>query len=221
MFMDVMELAAKVAIFFIPFLFSLCFHEFAHAWVALKLGDDTAKSMGRLTMNPMSHAHPIGTFLLPLMVIVMNVPVFFGWANPVPVNERNLKNARTDMFWIALAGPLSNVLLAIVGAFLLVGVFHYLPNWGMQTAAIKFLEVFIPLNLALALFNMIPIHPLDGGKVIARFLPYHINRKLEENQQILSFALLFLFISGFLALLRYPIFWGYQLLVGIAERILI
>jgi len=219
--MDLVEVLSKIILLFIPFLFSLCFHEFAHAWVASKLGDNTAKDMGRLSMNPMVHAHPIGTFLLPLMVIVTNVPIFFGWANPVPVNGRNLKNVKTDMFWIALAGPLSNVLLAIIGAFLYVFVFYYLTRWNLQSSAVDFLKVFIPLNLALAFFNLIPIHPLDGGKVIARFLPPHINQKLEENQHILSIALLLLFVGGFLTLLRYPIFWGTEFLIRIAEGILV
>lgn len=219
--MDLLEIVSKVAIYFIPFLFSLCFHEYAHAWVARRLGDSTAEDQGRLSMNPMVHAHPIGTFLLPMMVIVTNVPIFFGWAKPVPVDPRNLRNVKTDMFWIAIAGPLSNVLLAFLGAFALVSVFHYLPDWKMQSAALEFLKVFVPLNLALAFFNMIPIHPLDGGKVLARFLPEDINRKLEENQYILSIALLFLFIGGFLAILRYPIFWGYEFLIRLAEGVLV
>lgn len=219
--MDLLEIASKVGLYFIPFLFSLCFHEFAHGWVAMKLGDDTAKMMGRLSLNPMVHADPIGTFVLPLTVIITGLPVFFGWANPVPVNTRNLKNIRRDMFWIALAGPLSNVILATIGAFSLVMIYGHVAGWEYQSAAMKLLTVFIHINLALAFFNMIPIHPLDGGKVLARFLPAHINQKLEDNQQFLSILLLLLFVGGVLALLRYPIIWSFQLLVGTFERLLL
>ncbi len=219
--MDILEIASRVGLYFIPFLFSLCFHEFAHGWMAMKLGDDTAKTMGRLSLNPMVHADPIGTFVLPLTVIITGLPVFFGWANPVPVNTRNLTNIRRDMFWIALAGPLSNVLLATVGAFGLVMIYGHATGWQYQSASINLLTVFIHINLALAFFNMIPIHPLDGGKVLARFLPAHINQKLEDNQQMLSILLLLLFVGGVLAILRYPILWTSQFLVGIFEKLLL
>src|SRR5690606_16730988 len=114
---DILEKLVKTGIFFVPFLFSLCVHEFAHGWVALKRGDHTARMMGRLTLNPMAHADMIGTFILPLASLFMGSPIFFGWAKPVPVDARNLKNPRTDMFWVAFAGPLSNVLMAFLGAF--------------------------------------------------------------------------------------------------------
>jgi Zn-dependent protease len=109
------EIGHKLALFYVPFLFALCFHEFAHGWIAKTRGDNTAELMGRLTLNPMAHADMIGTFALPIMAIVFSVPIFFGWAKPVPVNIRNLKNPRVDMFWIALAGPASNILLAVLG----------------------------------------------------------------------------------------------------------
>src|ERR1700678_4514201 len=114
------EPVLRVVTGFIPFLFALCAHEFSHGWVANKLGDPTARLMGRLTLNPMAHADPFGTILLPLLAIFFHTP-FFGWAKPVPVNSRNLKNERVGLFWIALAGPGSNMIMALLGALLQAG----------------------------------------------------------------------------------------------------
>ncbi|MEK6556538.1 MAG: site-2 protease family protein [Bdellovibrionota bacterium] len=119
--LDPLHLISLIFIGFVPFLFSLCFHEMAHAWMAKKKGDSTGEVMGRLSMNPFVHADPVGTFILPLSSILFQAPLFFGWAKPVPVNERNLSKPREDMFWIAIAGPASNLLLAIIAAFVCAG----------------------------------------------------------------------------------------------------
>ncbi len=102
---DILALVSKLGMFFIPFLLSLSFHEYAHGFVANMRGDPTPRMMGRLTMNPFAHAHPIGTFLLPGLAILTGIPLFIGWAKPVPINERNLKNPKTDVFWVAFPGP--------------------------------------------------------------------------------------------------------------------
>ena len=214
--MDIVEIGGKLAIFFVPFLFALCFHEFAHGLVAKWHGDDTAEQMGRLTLNPMAHADMIGTFILPISAIVFNIPLFFGWAKPVPVNTRNLKNVKNDMFWIALAGPMSNVLLAVVATLvMMVGI-----RYGLFGEFIKpimsLLQMFVLTNLFLAIFNILPLHPLDGGKVLARFLPASINHKLEQNQQITSFILLGLMISGALTVLKMPVFYLFNHLMAFA-----
>jgi Zn-dependent protease len=212
--MDFVELGAKVALIYMPFLFALCFHEFAHGYVAKLKGDNTAEMMGRLTLNPMSHIDWIGTVALPLVSIVTNLPIFFGWAKPVPVNERNLSRPRADMFWIALAGPLSNVLLAIIGAALFAFAYSRLGGLQVNEPIKMLLNQFILTNLFLAIFNMIPLHPLDGGKVLARFLPASINHKLEQNEQASSLILLVLFISGVMSFLVYPVMWFSNLLVN-------
>lgn len=210
------EMLQRIVIFFVPLLFALCFHEFAHGLVAKWRGDLTAERLGRLTMNPLAHADPIGTFAFPLMSIFLQLPISFGWAKPVPVDPRNLKNVRTDMFWIALAGPLSNIFLAIITTALLAVVVHMNLFTSYQVGIFEFIKTFIQLNLFLAFFNLIPLHPLDGGKVLARFLPARINEKLEQNEQLSGIILMVLLFSGMLTFLSYPVFYMYQFLIGLA-----
>jgi Zn-dependent protease len=106
---DLIAFGARLGTWFVPFLFALCFHEYAHGVVAKHFGDNTAERMGRLSLNPVAHADPLGTWVLPILAILFASPFFFGWAKPVPVDSRNLKNPKRDLFWISLAGPASNI----------------------------------------------------------------------------------------------------------------
>ncbi len=218
--MDIVEVGGKLALFFVPFLFALCFHEYAHGLVAKWRGDNTAERLGRLTLNPMAHADLVGTFILPISAIVFGIPIFFGWAKPVPVDTRNLKNVRSDMFWIAIAGPMSNVFLALVSTGFMFMAYRFGFLGQYQRPVHTLLEMFVLTNLFLAIFNMIPLHPLDGGKVLARFLPASINYKLEQNEQMTSLILLGLVMTGVLSVLRIPVYYLFNHLMTFAGGVL-
>ena len=163
-------------------LFSLCVHEAAHAAMANYCGDPTGKLLGRLTLNPVKHADPLGTVILPLLMMISRVPMF-GWAKPVPFNPRNLRNMRRDPMLIALAGPASNLIIAICGALVL-RILVLLGNSFPDAMALEILFlVFLNLvliNLLLMLFNVIPVPPLDGHYVLNYFLPPNGQKMLDQ-----------------------------------------
>ncbi|MEQ1875395.1 MAG: site-2 protease family protein [Bdellovibrionia bacterium] len=211
-----MHLLATALPAYVIFLFSICFHEFSHSLVATLRGDSTSQLMGRLTLNPMAHADPLGTVLLPILGLMSPFPML-GWAKPVPVNESNLKQPRVDMFWIAFAGPLSNILLATIGVFAFE--FYQARIGQVPDDYNRLVGMLIGTNLGLAIFNMLPVYPLDGSKVVARFFPESWNRVLEENQQMISTALLFLLFFGGLRVLQYPIVWTLNGLTLVARSV--
>ena len=214
-----MDFLFKIFLFYLPLLFSLCVHEFAHGWTAKKRGDLTAFYAGRLTLNPIAHVDYLGTVILPMIFLFTNAPLFFGWAKPVPVDPRAFKRPKEDMFWVAFAGPLSNILLAVAGAFALCFLYtiQITSLINLNKNFISMIEMFIYLNILLAVFNLIPLHPLDGGKVIARFLPVKWNLFLEEQQNYSYALLILLLLLGAFHYLAKPIFFTTQYLIERAQ----
>jgi Zn-dependent protease len=165
---------SQIILYAIPVILAVTFHEAAHGFVALYFGDQTAKEAGRVTLNPFRHVDLFGTIILPLLLIVANAGFIFGYAKPVPVNFGALRNPRWDMVWVAAAGPAMNMALALISALSLyaAGVLD-----GENGALLGNLLLFsIELNIVLAIFNMLPLPPLDGSKVIAAFLPGSLMR---------------------------------------------
>jgi Zn-dependent protease len=191
---------------FAVLLFSLTIHESAHAWSAWRFGDSTAQRLGRISLNPARHIDPIGTLLLPLVAFTTGAPVI-GWAKPVPVNGHNLENPRRDFLYIAAAGPASNLVLALLASLVMrsvpvspidLGVGPALPVWRIASVAFE-------LNLLLAVFNMVPIPPLDGGNVLAGLLPSGLARLFDRLIRPWGFLLLYaLLLTGVLGALMTP-----------------
>ena len=174
-----------------PILLALTFHEYAHAFVANMYGDDTAKQRGRLTLNPIRHLDPLGTIMIFL--------VQFGWAKPVPVNPLKLKNPKKDMLWISAAGPLANIVLALVSGFLLRLIFATVgkPDQHSITGLLIFMMIMsLQINLALAIFNVLPIAPLDGSKILFGLLPSKHEGKIQFLERYGPFILIGLIVFG-------------------------
>ena len=197
---------AQVFIAFVVLLFSLTIHEMAHAWTADRLGDPTARLLGRVSLNPLVHADLIGTVVFPLVALVSGVPLI-GWAKPVPVNIRRLRHERRDYVLVAAAGPASNVVLAVVAAVVLAA-FPVSPMFGEPNTSAPVaasLRLAVRLNILLAVFNMLPIPPLDGGNVLSGLLPPRFAAALNQIRPY-GFLLLYalLLTDGFYYLVVQP-----------------
>lgn len=183
--------------------FSVIFHEFAHGFTAYRRGDDTAYLSGRLSFNPLPHIDPVGTILLPAACIFMNFPAI-GWAKPVPVNPYRLYSPKSDMAWVALSGPLSNITLALLAAvtFKLVGMFM---GGDLAYTLLRMLGFAVVINLLLAVFNMIPVFPLDGSQVALGVLKGRALEIYEKHLPYGMYIIIGLVVTGALQVILRPL----------------
>ncbi|MFB0507281.1 MAG: site-2 protease family protein [Thermodesulfobacteriota bacterium] len=187
----------KISIYLIPTLLAIILHEISHGWVADRLGDSTARYSGRLTLNPLAHIDLFGTVILPLVLLISG-GFIFGYAKPVPINPYNLRNPRRDIIWISLAGILTNLALAAVSAMVFrIMVSTVLGSWTLiVTPLLMMLRASVMINIVLAVFNAIPIPPLDGSRVLAHLLPPHQSAVFSKLEPYGFIIILFLFFTG-------------------------
>ncbi|HET9793144.1 MAG TPA: site-2 protease family protein [Thermoanaerobaculia bacterium] len=198
-------------------LFAISFHESAHAWMALKFGDPTARDLGRISLNPLHHIDPFGTVLLPMILILMHQPPF-GYAKPTPVNLRNTRNPRLANFWVSAAGPLSNLLIVVVSAALLVAIGKFDPSMalgafrepsgaGFLAPVAYILAQLVLLNLVLGIFNLIPVPPMDGSGILFSILGRRglaIEMFFHRYSFVMFILIMLLVYSGFFSLILGP-----------------
>ncbi|MCX6112463.1 MAG: site-2 protease family protein [Proteobacteria bacterium] len=215
------ETIKKVALFALPFLFSLCFHEYAHAWVANKLGDPTAKYNGRLTLNPLAHIDWLWTVIIPTITLIVG-GIYFGSAKPVPIDSRNFKNPEKGMAAVAVAGPFSNIILGFLFAILLVSfTLFFNKSENFFSPVSDMLQAGILINFFLAFFNLIPLPPLDGSRILTMFLPY---RKAAYLDMFAPYSFILILLLWQVGILNYiiatPALLLYKLSITLSYNIL-
>lgn len=197
-----LNIIQKICAYALPIIFAITVHEAAHGYAARYFGDMTAHYLKRITLNPIKHIDPMGTILLPALTVMLG-GILFGWAKPVPVNFSNLRNPKKDMMWVALAGPASNLIMAIFWTIILVRI-----NLFPEQAEL-FLRVMclagIQINIILMVLNMLPLPPLDGGRVAVSLLPYPWSGYLAGVERYGLIILIFLLLSGVLGKILFPL----------------
>jgi len=207
---DELTLAGKIAIWALPVIFAITVHEVAHGWVASKLGDNTAKRLGRLTLNPMSHVDLVGTLIVPAVLLFLG-GFIFGWAKPVPVNFGLLRHPKRDMVYVAIAGPLANLVMAILWAVVLkLGLLYANSNESVAMPLIYMGYAGIFINAILMMLNLLPILPLDGGRVLAGLLPNSLSRQYSRTEPLGMPILIIIIMMGWLSSILGPPVYFFQ-----------
>lgn len=202
---EIAQVVRLLTVAIIPVLFGIALHEAAHGWAAARLGDRTAELLGRVTPNPLRHIDPVGTVLVPLL-LAFTTGTPFGWAKPVPVNARNLRDPKRHMILVAAAGPLSNVLMAIGWALVFAVAYYAGSGWGgLRQFLLSMGNFGIQFNALLAVFNLLPIPPLDGGRVLRGLVPESLGQSLDRVEPWGLILVMVLLVVGVLGKVVWPV----------------
>lgn len=201
---------------FVPFMLAVVVHEFGHGWMASLWGDQTAKKSGRLTLNPLPHIDFLGTLVFPILMMVSGSGVLFGWARPVPIDPTQFKRYRPGLFLVALAGPLMNFIFAALSAFAFFALDLWVsPDFYLQEPLKGMALVSVYLNIAIGFFNLLPLPPLDGSKMVQSFLSLKATLAYERMARYSFFIFLALIFTGAMRFLIEPIRWTAEVLLGL------
>ncbi|MEQ1597885.1 MAG: site-2 protease family protein [Methylotenera sp.] len=207
-----LNIVQKIAIYALPIIFAITVHEAAHGYAAKYFGDLTAEKLGRISLNPLKHIDPFGTILLPALTVMLG-GILFGWAKPVPVNFANLRNPKKDMLWVAAAGPASNLVMAIFWAF----VIKFSATAGAYALPMEMMgKAGVSINVVLMVLNLLPLPPLDGGRIAVSLLPMHLARPFAQIERYGFFILIALLFTGVLSKILDPfISFAYRIIFSL------